>query len=100
MKVHQHYIDLLNEGILNAKSDSERNFYKNRLNAFLIGLKEYEEEMNNQKVIESNTNETNKTKTDTFINGFGEATKRDIETASYNRQCKATERRIMSFIGG
>ncbi len=36
----------------------------------------------------------------TFVNGFGEATKRYITTASYERQQRKRDKEIASFIGG
>lgn len=35
-----------------------------------------------------------------FVNSYGEATKRDITSQSYNRQQQKRQKEIMSFIGG
>jgi len=43
-----------------------------------------------------NTSNSNKT----FVNGFGEATKREITNSSYQRQENRTKKEILSFIGG
>lgn len=36
---------------------------------------------------------------ETFVNGYGEATKREITSASYKRSQKRLEKQLLSFVG-
>lgn len=65
---------------------------KDKLLSLLEELKELElaEIKNTNKPIEHKT----------FVNGFGEATRREITTLTYRRQQKRLDKEILSFISG
>lgn len=44
-------------------------------------------------------NEDNRTETKTFINGYGEATKKYITSSTYERAEKRRQKEILSFMG-
>jgi replicative DNA helicase len=48
---------------------------------------------------ETLANEDNKKETKTFVNGYGEATKRYITSSTYERAEKRRQKAVLSFIG-
>lgn len=52
-----------------------------------------------ERAVKSNTNEV-KPNEKTFVNGFGEATKRNITCSGYERAQKSNNKAMLSFVGG
>lgn len=67
-----------------------------KIKALLNELYQLEiKECNERKVNEDNKNESK-----TFVNGYGEATKREITCSTYTRTEKSNAKAMLSFIGG
>jgi len=52
-----------------------------------------------ERAVKGNTNEV-KTNIKTFVNGFGESSKRNITCSTYERAQNRMSKEILSFIGG
>lgn len=65
-----------------------------KLKSMIKELQELELEMKAQN--QQTTTENKKT----FVNGFGEATQRNITCSGYERSDKRTQKAMLSFIGG
>jgi len=65
-----------------------------KLKAMIKELQELELEMRARNTNEVKTNEK------TFVNGFGEATKRNITCAGYDRAEKRNAKAMLLFVGG
>lgn len=63
-------------------------------------LKSMIKELHELEVKENNENKTNlKENGKVFVNGFGEATKRNITCSTYEKSQKRNEKAILSFMG-
>lgn len=52
------------------------------------------------EIVKRKPKTSNQNRTKTFVNSFGDATQRNITTASYKRAQKRLSQQIMRFIGG
>ena len=82
------------EDPLNKKAEVILTQWRNGSNKLKSLLRELQElELTNKKSINKSDKKSN-----IFINGFGEATKRNITCNSYKRTEKRTEKEILKFI--